>query len=161
MRKVFTIALALMSTFVFAQDQNKKIDLSQKSTGGTIKFEKKVHNFGQITEGQKVSTTFKFYNTGSDSVTLTEVKAGCGCTIPKWPKYAIAPGDSAEIMVTFNSRGKSGVFTKSVFVKHNGEGGVEYITIKGIVKPPAHVTPANKPETQQAIPVQKKEEPKK
>jgi hypothetical protein len=161
MRKGLTIILALLSSFVFAQDKSQKIDLTQKQTNGMIKFEKKVHNFGQMNEGQKVSTTFKFYNTGTDSVTLTEVKAGCGCTIPKWPKNAIAPGDSAEIMVTFNSRGKNGVFTKSVFVKHNGQGGVEYITIKGIVKPKVQATPENKPATQQAIPVQEIEEPKK
>jgi hypothetical protein len=45
MRKGLTIILALLSSFVFAQDKSQKIDLTQKQTNGMIKFEKKGAQF--------------------------------------------------------------------------------------------------------------------
>ena len=50
---------------------------------------------------------------------ISNAKGSCGCTVPKWPKEAIAPGASGEIQVTFNSRGKKGKQHKSVTLTAN------------------------------------------
>lgn len=85
----------------------------------SIEFEKTIHNFGTLKEGASVSYTFKFKNTGNKPLLISNAKGSCGCTVPKWPKEAIAPGASGEIQVTFNSRGKKGKQHKSVTLTAN------------------------------------------
>lgn len=85
----------------------------------SIEFEKTIHNFGTLKEGASVSYTFKFKNTGKNPLLISNASGSCGCTVPKWPKEAIAPGASGEIQVTFNSRGKKGKQHKSVTLTAN------------------------------------------
>ncbi|MBI1306571.1 MAG: DUF1573 domain-containing protein [Bacteroidetes bacterium] len=110
--------------------------------GANIKFETTEHNFGTIKEGTQATYTFRFQNTGKDTLRLSSVQASCGCTTPKWTKDGIAKGQYGEITVTYNSKGRPGNFTKTITVKHNGEGGTEYLTIRGVVESePAQPTP--------------------
>jgi len=85
----------------------------------SMTFEKTVHDFGTLKEGASVSYTFKFKNTGTKPLLISEAKGSCGCTVPKWSREAIAPGANGEIQVTFNSRGKRGKQHKSVTLRAN------------------------------------------
>ena len=53
----------------------------------------------------------------------------CGCTVPSYPETPIAPGDSAEMKVVFNSTGKSGPTTKSVTIVANPEPQISELNI--------------------------------
>ena len=46
-------------------------------------------------------------------------KAGCGCTVPQWPKEPIGPGESGTISVKFNSKNKPGPQNKNVTLTMN------------------------------------------
>jgi hypothetical protein len=103
-----------------ARPENRNGTSSQVDPNATsIEFEKTIHNFGNLKEGASVSYTFKFKNTGSKPLLITGAKGSCGCTIPSWPREAIAPGASGEIKVTFNSKGKKGKQHKSVTLTSN------------------------------------------
>ena len=110
-------------------------DTSSTDTAAMV-FEKKTHDFGTIEEGTRAKTVFKFTNTGNVPLVLTNVKPSCGCTSPNWSREPIAPGETGEITVEFNSNGKGGsTFHKSVTVTSNA--GVTVIYIKGnVVKKP-------------------------
>ncbi len=84
-------------------------------------FETLERDFGTITEGQQVEMTYKFTNKGGSDLIISEVKAGCGCTIPEWPKDPIKPGQSGVIKAKFDSTGKGGKNTKKVFVYSNAK----------------------------------------
>jgi len=89
-------------------------------TGPVITFEKKTHDFGDIFQGDKVEETFKFANTGTEPLIITNVQVTCGCTTPKgWPRDPIMPGGKAEVTVAFNSAGKMGKQNKVVTVVSN------------------------------------------
>jgi hypothetical protein len=91
-----------------------------KSNGPVITFEKKSHDFGDIYQGDKVEQTFKFTNTGTEPLIITNVSVTCGCTVPKgWPRDPIAPGQKGEITIAFNSAGKMGRQNKVVTVVSN------------------------------------------
>ena len=91
-----------------------------KSNGPVITFEKKSHDFGDIAQGDKVETVYKFTNTGSEPLIITNVQVTCGCTVPKgWPRDPIAPGQKGEITIAFNSAGKMGRQNKVVTVVSN------------------------------------------
>lgn len=93
--------------------------LSNKS-GPVISWEKTVHDFGDISQGEKVEHTFYFTNTGTAPLIITNVEVTCGCTTPKgWPRDPVAPGEKGEILIAFNSAGKYGRQNKVVTVISN------------------------------------------
>ena len=93
---------------------------ASKAAGAVIIFEKTSHDFGDIYQGDKVEETFKFTNTGTEPLIITNVQVTCGCTTPKgWPRDPIAPGGKGEITIAFNSAGKSGRNNKVVTIVSN------------------------------------------
>ena len=82
----------------------------------TVSFMEENHNFGEVKDGQKVSHTYKFKNTGTNPLKVENVKPACGCTTPDWSKEDIAPGSEGFVTVEFDSKGKTGVQKKSVTV---------------------------------------------
>lgn len=99
-----------------------------------ITFSEKVFDFGEIEEGDVVEHTFKFTNTGKSPLIISNARASCGCTVPKWPTYPISPGQSGEIDVKFNSKDKAGEIDKSVTVTANTLPNKTSIRIVGLVK---------------------------
>lgn len=101
-------------------------------------------NFGKIPQGKPVTHVFEIMNSGKDSLKITNVQAGCGCTTPEWEKdKALAPGASTKITVGFNAAAE-GVFNKPVTITYNGTQ-TKVLFIKGEVwKTPATSAPENK-----------------
>ncbi len=133
------ISLALFfflgfATLSLAQPNPKKTITLEAEGQPAIHFEEMVHDFGTIVEGTQAVYEFTYTNTGKTPLILLDVKPPCSCTTPEWPKGPLAPGQSAKIKVTFDSKGKSGSFSKTIEIKHNGESAREYITIKGLIQ---------------------------
>lgn len=105
-------------------------DGSDKSNLPDMKFEEEVHDFGRITQGEKVSFAFKFTNTGKSNLLITSAAGSCGCTVPEWPKEPILPGKEGKINVVFSSEGKSGIQEKSINIVTNCEPSTRVIKIK-------------------------------
>ncbi|MFK7000015.1 DUF1573 domain-containing protein [Flavobacterium oreochromis] len=95
-----------------------------------IEFDSPQHDFGTIKQGDKVEHIFKFTNTGKNDLYVIEVRPSCGCTAPEWTKTPVKKGESGEIKIIFNSKGKSGEQTKSVALLTNTEQGNEVLTFK-------------------------------
>jgi len=96
-------------------------------------FDKDMHDFGEIFQGEKVTVDFKFTNTGKNDLVITSARASCGCTVPDYPKEPIAPGQSSYIKVQYNSEGRSNAFNKTVTVTANTIPNENRIKIKGVV----------------------------
>jgi len=77
------------------------------------------HNFGDIVQGEKVQHNFVITNTGGDKLIITNVRASCGCTAALPDKKELAPGESTNIKVEFNSTGRIGKQDKTVYVTSN------------------------------------------
>ncbi len=99
----------------------------------TIEFYEESHDFGEISEGEKVSHRFKFKNTGKYPLIIEDVKPSCGCTTPNYSKDPVPPGEEGFIDVEFNSQGRSGKQTKSITIKANTEKGVHVLRFTGEV----------------------------
>lgn len=93
----------------------------KKVTGSlpVMKFEQMKHDFGMMVQGEKLSYTFKFTNTGGSDLIISKVSSTCGCTIPDWTKSPVKPGEQGKVEVIFNSAGKTGTNTKTVLVLAN------------------------------------------
>ena len=107
----------------------------QVSSGAVISFKEKSVDFGDIVQGQKVEHTFTLTNSGTEPLIISNVAVTCGCTVPSWPKEPIAPGDSAEIKVTFNSTGKMGKQNSVVRIYSNATEPIEKVSLISNVLP--------------------------
>ncbi len=103
---------------------------NQDLKGPVITWEKVTHDFGDVFQGDKVSHVFKFTNTGTEPLVITNVEVTCGCTTPKgWPRDPIMPGGEGELTVAFNSAGKFGKQNKVVTVTSNSVGTTNQVMI--------------------------------
>ena len=101
-----------------------------------IKFEKSLHDFGNIKEdGGPVTYEFEFQNTGKAPLQIESARAECGCTKPEYPREEIAPGGTGKIRVTYNPLGRPGGFTKVITVRCTGNPGKVNLKIRGTVVP--------------------------
>lgn len=98
-----------------------------------FQFDEEKHDFGKISEGEKVSYSFKFKNTGNANLIISAASGSCGCTVPEWPKEPIAPGKEGAINVIFDSEGKAGTQQKTVTLTANTIPNTHVLTIAGEV----------------------------
>lgn len=124
MKKIFSILM--MGLFGMAA-------MAQQAV---ITFEKTEHDFGKINEADgRVTTVFEFKNEGMEPLILSNVRASCGCTTPKWTKEPIEPGQNGQITVTYNPNGRPGRFQKTITVTSNATEATKRLFIKGEVIP--------------------------
>lgn len=99
----------------------------------TMEFKDSVYDFGEGVKGNHVVHTFEFTNTGKNDLVIADAKAGCGCTVPEWPKEPIKPGATGVIKVDYNGSG-SGRVNKTVTVTANTTPPTRVLTITGYIK---------------------------
>ena len=142
MKKVIITLNAVLLSVIFVQGQTAtKVGEtpSVNSTPATtslaeMTFEKDVHDFGTISYAGNGTYEFKFKNTGSEPLIITDAKGSCGCTVPTYPKnIPIKPGETQIIKVTYDTK-RAGNFTKIVTVHSNAKEPQKVLTIKGIVQ---------------------------
>lgn len=111
-----------------------------------IKFEKMVHDYGEMKQGDNGECVFKFKNVGKEPLIITMCQGSCGCTVPQCPKDPILPGKSGEIKVKYDSN-RIGPISKSVSVQSNSKTGTQTLQIKGNItaKPVEEAFPQNQP----------------
>ena len=101
-----------------------------------IKFEKEEHDFGTLLQGEVVSYSFHFTNTGNMPLIISSVTSSCGCTVGEYPHEPIAPGKSAVIKATYDSKGHHGFQSRYLTVMSNTNPAKTILRIKGKVLTP-------------------------
>jgi hypothetical protein len=104
-----------------------------KGTLPVITFVEMEHDFGKLLQGENVSYTFKFKNTGKSDLLIAEVSTSCGCTVPSFPKSPVKPGEEGSIRVTFASKGQKGFQSKNILVVSNTQPNTVVLRIKAQV----------------------------
>lgn len=131
MKHVVFFAVCLATFSAYSQE------VAKKENGPVITWKESSYDFGDIRAGEKVEHTFVFTNTGNEPLIITNVQVTCGCTTPKgFPRDPIAPGQSGEITVAFNSAGRVGKQNKVVTVVSNSVGNTNQISFTANVLRP-------------------------
>ena len=105
-------------------------------TGPQITFESETIDYGEVAQDSDGLRIFKFTNTGDASLIIKNAKSSCGCTVPKKPEGPIAPGESGEIVVNYDTKNRVGQFRKTITLTTNIESQpMVALKIKGNVLP--------------------------
>jgi len=121
MKKVLLLLfVGLVAVSVKAQDKTAKIE-----------FKTETIDYGKVERGGDGVRTFEFTNTGDAPLVISNVKSSCGCTIPKKPEDPIAPGETGQIEVKYDTKRPAGPFRKAITVTSNADTPTMVIKIKG------------------------------
>ena len=92
-----------------------------------------VFDFGKVAEGEMVEFSYRFKNTGTNPLVISNATASCGCTVPEKPEAPIKSGETGYIKVKFNSDGRPGMTHKTVTVTSNASPAFPELLLKGEV----------------------------
>lgn len=101
-----------------------------------ITFDKTEHEFGTILQGEVVTYSFHFSNTGTMPLIVSDVKTSCGCTIGDFSREPIAPGKDGYIKATYDSKGHHGFQSRSLTVVSNTNPNQTVLRLKANVQTP-------------------------
>ena len=122
---IAVLFISLISYGALAQEKMAKIEFKQTTI-----------DYGTIEKGADGLRTFEFTNTGNAPLIISKVNSSCGCTIPKWSKEPIMPGESGEIQVKYDTKRVSHI-RKTISVLSNAETPTVALKIKGLVIDPS------------------------
>jgi hypothetical protein len=121
MKKLIAFAIFILAGFAVQAQETAKIE-----------FKSEVIDYGEIDKGSDGVRVFEFTNTGNVPLVITDVTSSCGCTIPEKPKDPIAPGETGEIKVKYDTQ-RVGPIRKTITVYSNADEPAKSIKIKGKV----------------------------
>lgn len=112
----------------------KNSEKEAKSFGQQLFFAETTYNFGEMMEDGPGTFKIEFKNKGDQPIIINRVRSSCGCTIPSWPKEPVAPEQTGEIEVKYNTA-LTGSFMKSVYIYSTAENSPVKLMVKGKVIP--------------------------
>ena len=126
MKKILLMSFMLMLSVCYASAQKQ----------AQIKFDKLTYDFGKFSESNPVQKcTFTFTNVGDAPLIINQAVASCGCTVPKYTKKPVAPGQKGTLSVTYNGKGRfPGHFKKTITVRTNGKPEMTRLYIEGTME---------------------------
>ncbi len=103
---IFSV-LCVMLTSVFAQ------------AGPDILIPEPAFNWGKVCQNRTVSHTFWIKSVGDDTLVITKVVPGCGCTKAPIRDTVLAPGDSTRLDIFFSTKSYRGYVKKRPYLETN------------------------------------------
>lgn len=85
----------------------------------TVSWNRDTLQFGIIEEGTILLDSFVVTNTGTLPYQITNARASCDCTVLRYPKTPVKPGQSASIRIEFDSQGKAGLTQPGIIIYDN------------------------------------------
>jgi hypothetical protein len=132
MRKITLFLLFAFVTLGITKAQQTN-DVS--TSKANIVFEKEIYDYGTVEYGGNGISEFKFKNTGTEPLIISNARGSCGCTVPDWPRNPIPPGGSGVIKVSYDTK-RPGPINKQVTITSNaGNDPNKVIRIAGNVEP--------------------------
>lgn len=112
--KLSSLKIFLLSIIIFASSSLLWAQFEPKAVIHPM-----TYDYGNIVQDSVVTTIFVITNEGNDILKINDVKASCGCTAVVVGEYELKPGESTEIEVSFDSKGRTGKQNKTITVSTN------------------------------------------
>ena len=101
-----------------------------------LKFTEIDHDFGLIKEVDgPAEYQFDFTNNAQVPITISNVRASCGCTTPGWTREPVLPGETGYIKAVYDPVNRPGQFHKTLTVTTSGSESTVILRIHGKVEP--------------------------
>jgi hypothetical protein len=99
-----------------------------------ILIEQTEFNWGKVPQGETVKHTFTVMNKGGAPLTITQVKASCGCTTVAKPEKPIEAGKTDTITLEIDTKRFNGPVKKTADILSNAGPNPVRVTMEGAVE---------------------------
>ena len=120
-RKYILILLVFGLASCKSTTETKTVTVNHDEGPAQIEFAELEHDFGVVSEGEKVGWYFSYENIGSSDLVIKDVHTTCGCTVPQFSRKPLPPGEKENLKVIFDSSGKMGKEIKSISIESNAQ----------------------------------------
>src|SRR5579875_857351 len=101
-----------------------------------------VYDFGSVPQGPSIAHSFTIKNVGQADLVIGQVQSTCGCTIAALAKKRLRPGESTQILATFDTRHERGKASRQIDVYSNDPRTPDLIlTMQGAITVAAEAVP--------------------
>jgi len=90
-------------------------------------------DFGLTTQNSTIIYSFWLKSTGTDTVKISDIKTGCSCAVSLLESDKIAPGDSAQLTISWNTEHATGPIKRFPRIYSNGSAKPLSISLKANV----------------------------
>ncbi len=118
-RNTVLMALLLLVVFTLMAASGPKVEIPEAT-----------YDFGRVAQHAVVSHRFWIKSTGDETLRITKVDPGCGCTDAPLRDSVLAPGDSTVLEILFRTKSYRGPVSKRPFLETNAGDGKVYLKIK-------------------------------
>ena len=114
------VSLAISNVAVgCVRGKKKEPSSSTTALSPKLEFVEKMHDFGNVTEGDRLTHVFVIRNTGAGTLLIDRVTTSCGCTAAVLKNKEVLPGGEGQIEVTFDTNRRGGDNHKTITVLSN------------------------------------------
>jgi hypothetical protein len=103
--------------------------LIKDSTYAEMFVDSEIHDFGKSKKGEDLTHTFKFTNSGTDTLIIDRIDAECNCTKTEVSKKVLLPGESAQINVILSTDSFNGLTVRKITVYTNTKSGKKVLSL--------------------------------
>ena len=115
--------------------QEEMVKVAQSKPLTTIALSESQFDFGKMKKGDQKEHVYEVTNTGENPLIISQVKPGCGCTVPDYTKEPILPGQKGKITLKFDSSSFDGLVNKQAEVYANVEKAPIVISFSADIQP--------------------------
>jgi len=94
-------------------------EVDPNASGPRIRFDKLIHDFGDLDPGSSNVCEFGFKNVGDALLKIIDVKPDCGCTVFTLEKKEYAPGESGTLKVKYHAISRASSVSRHIVVASN------------------------------------------
>lgn len=91
-------------------------------------------NFGSVKKGELIKMEYDISNTGNAPLIITDAEVACSCTSVDFPKQPVLPGQSAKVIVSFDTKTVYERQDRLVYLHSNDPKSPAKIRFKGFVQ---------------------------
>ncbi len=111
------LRLAILLLLPFAAID--RLALGGETNGPVIACDAPVFDFGEHDNGSDIEHVFTIRNSGTGPLTISKVRAGCGCTKVLASTNVVPPGGTAQIETRVCIRGYKGLKKSTIYIHSN------------------------------------------
>ncbi len=112
----YLLPVALVSALPLGCNDAGSAPKPAPAGSGALHFDHTEFDFGTTVQQSRLTHRFPFTNIGGAPARILRVKTACGCTIPRYPREPIAPGEQGELELIFESGALTGEIAKGITV---------------------------------------------
>lgn len=116
------LSLLILGLAGFGYLKATPFEKQSEGKGPKIVVEPSSWDFGEVRRPEIVEHEFAVKNVGSETLEIKRVSTSCGCTTAKIEKGKIAPAETAELVVRYDSGAmvhEKGEIERIVYIKSN------------------------------------------